>query len=237
MGEKKTLIEKLNYIQTKLVAPKGQKNDFGHYKYRSCEDILLAVKPLLVETGCTITISDEIVCIPASRETVVVETKDAKGIPIKEVHNTDRWYVKARATLSFGTEKFFVNGYARESMNKKGMDDAQITGATSSYARKYALNGLLAIDDTKDADATNRHGKEETKKPATKEPEKIEPVKTAKDIAKADVLAIVSLNFKTKEDFDKWCEKKVIKTKIKDMTEGELSQMLDLLVSEFEEKK
>ena len=126
----------LNKIQKELKAPKSQKNTFGNYNYRSCEDILEAVKPLLGEA--VLTISDEIVNLG------------------------DRFYVKATATISQGTENVSVSAYARESLEKKGMDSAQITGATSSYARKYALNGLFCIDDTKDADNTNKHGKDES---------------------------------------------------------------------------
>lgn len=124
----------LNKIQKELKAPKGQENTFGKYKYRSCEDILEAVKPLLGDAVLTIT--DDIVMIG------------------------DRFYVKATATIYEGEERAAVCAFARESLDKKGMDTAQITGATSSYARKYALNGLFCIDDTKDADSTNTHGKE-----------------------------------------------------------------------------
>lgn len=113
-------------IQAKLNAPKGQFNSFGKYKYRSCEDILSAVKPLL--NGSTLTISDEIVLIG------------------------DRFYVKATASLFDGETEAKTSAYAREPLEKKGLDASQITGSTSSYARKYALNGLFAIDDTKDAD-------------------------------------------------------------------------------------
>ena len=122
------LHEKLLAIQTKLKAPKGQYNSFGKYSYRSAEDILEAVKPLNTEQGVLLTITDE----------------------IKEVGG--RIYVVATATVSDGTDELKVSAFAREPENKKGMDDSQITGATSSYARKYALNGLYAIDDNKDAD-------------------------------------------------------------------------------------
>lgn len=124
-------------IQQKLNAPKSQYNSFGKYKYRSCEDILSAVKPLLKETGATLTLSDDIV--PASQ----------------------RIYVKATATLVTDSgEVYTTTAYAREDEVKKGMDGAQVTGAASSYARKYALNGLFCIDDTKDPDATNTHDQE-----------------------------------------------------------------------------
>ena len=140
---------KLMLIQASLKAPKNQKNAFGGYNYRSCEDILEAVKPLLYDTQTTLTVSDEMV----------------------EVWG--RIYVKATATLK-DCETWEIieqnTAYARESESKKWMDDSQITGATSSYARKYALNWLFCIDDVKDADATNTHGKEEkaTKKSETK---------------------------------------------------------------------
>lgn len=129
-------MEKLRLIQAALKAPKNQFNKFGGYKYRSTEDILEAVKPLLAEHECTLTITDEIVLIG------------------------DRYYVKAMAAIFSGEENAYTIAYAREAETKKGMDESQITGAASSYARKYALNGLFLIDDAKDADSTN-NGKEE----------------------------------------------------------------------------
>lgn len=140
------IIEKLAAVQAALKAPKSQRNNFGNYNYRSCEDILEAVKPLLVKQGLALTISDEITAVG------------------------ERIYVKATATLFDGKETMTVSAYAREEESKKGMDASQVTGAASSYARKYALNGLFCIDDTKDADATNTHGKEETE--TKKEPAK-----------------------------------------------------------------
>lgn len=132
------IMKKLMYIQQTLRAPKGQRNTFGNYNYRSCEDILEAVKPLLSETGAALTISDEITEIGG------------------------RVYVKATATLwDIETGATVQNtAFAREPEDKKGQDASQITGAASSYARKYALNGLFCIDDVKDADATNKHGKD-----------------------------------------------------------------------------
>ena len=139
-----TIYAELSRIQKELKAPKNQRNAFGGYNYRSCEDILEAVKPLL--NDCSLTVSDEIVAIG------------------------DRFYVKATARLSLSAEDYVQNiAFAREPLAKKGMDEAQVTGATSSYARKYALNGLLAIDDTKDADATNDHGKSNDNNDFTKE--------------------------------------------------------------------
>jgi len=116
-------------IQAKLKAPKGQFNNFGKYKYRSCEDIVEAVKPLLAEAGYHLILSDDIIAVG------------------------DRVYVKATATVFNGTDVLgTATAFAREPQDKKGMDASQITGTASSYARKYALNGLFAIDDTKDAD-------------------------------------------------------------------------------------
>lgn len=134
------LHEKLLAIQTKLKAPKGQYNSFGKYSYRSAEDILEAVKPLNAEQGVLLTITDE----------------------IKEIGG--RVYVVATATVSDGTDELKVSAFAREPENKKGMDESQITGATSSYARKYALNGLYAIDDNKDAD-TDEHKQQQENAP------------------------------------------------------------------------
>jgi hypothetical protein len=127
----KNLIEKLVLIQSELKAPKGQTNKFGGYKYRSCEDILEALKPHLKEQGLFLSITDELV---------------AQG---------NRYYIKASAIITDGVDRWSVDGWAREEEVKKGMDSSQITGASSSYARKYALNGLFGIDDTKDSDATN----------------------------------------------------------------------------------
>ena len=130
--------EKLMTVQTKLRAPKGQYNSFGKYSYRSCEDILEALKPLLAEVGAIINISDE-----------------AKLLG-------DRHYIEATAMfIDVKTgDSVVARALAREACIKKGMDDSQITGASSSYARKYALNGLFGIDDNKDADSTNTHGKD-----------------------------------------------------------------------------
>ena len=125
---------KLHKIQKELKAPKGQNNDFGKYKFRSCEDILEGVKKVLPE-GVTVSLSDEMVFIG------------------------DRYYVKATAIVADETDSLQTTAFARETDSKKGMDLAQVTGSASSYARKYALNGLFAIDDTKDAD-TNEHRKQ-----------------------------------------------------------------------------
>lgn len=148
------IVEKLINIQQELKAPKNQRNNFGGYNYRSCEDILEAVKPLLKANKCALTISDELVSVG------------------------ERFYIRATATLTDAENKddYFSNtAYAREAETKKGMDESQITGACSSYARKYALNGLFCIDDVKDADATNDHGKSEAKAEAKTEAQKASP--------------------------------------------------------------
>ena len=154
------LVTKLSGIQQRLKAPKGQVNKFGGYKYRSCEDILEAVKPLLGD--CVLTISDD----------------------IREIGG--RVYVEATARLTDGSDVVEVKALAREAEVKKGMDESQITGAASSYARKYCLNGLFCIDDTKDADATNDHK---------------DPV-----IDESQLAVIYDLLDKTDSDIDKFCK-------------------------------
>ncbi len=128
------LHERLVKIQQELKAPKSNRNEFAGFNYRSCEDILESVKPLLGD--CSLVIKDELLMIG------------------------ERYYVKATATMGDGNNFIYSAAYAREEESKKGMDGAQITGAASSYARKYALNGLFAIDDTKDPDTQDNSKKE-----------------------------------------------------------------------------
>jgi len=143
-------MKELIKIQSQLKAPKNLYNGFGKYKYRSAENILEAVKPLLAENECTLTISDEIVLVG------------------------DRFYIRATATLrNKSGECEATTAYAREAEEKKGMDDSQITGTASSYARKYALGGLFCLDDNQDADALN------TSEEYTKKSEKKTPVNSA----------------------------------------------------------
>ena len=132
-------MENLQKIQAELKAPKNQRNNFGKYNYRSCEDILEAVKPLLKKYNCTLTISDE----------------------IKELGNI--LFVESVAVISDGENQVHAKAQAGIDPNSKGMDIAQSFGSSSSYSRKYALNGLFLIDDTKDADSTNTHGKATSK--------------------------------------------------------------------------
>ena len=153
------IYEKLLKAQVELKAPKGQYNSFGKYKYRSCEDILEALKPVLDKLKLALFISDEIVEVGGSYK---VSKKDETKDEI--VESKGRKYVKATITLvniEKTDEIIKTSALAREEETKKGMDGSQITGASSSYARKYALNGMFMIDDTKDSDSTNTHGKEE----------------------------------------------------------------------------
>lgn len=190
------IYEKLQTIQTKLKAPKSQRNNFGNYNYRNCEDILEAVKPLLAEVKAALTITDEIVVIG------------------------DRYYVKATATLYDAEECSTLTNtaYAREEESKKGMDGSQVTGASSSYARKYALNGLFAIDDTKDSDTTNTG--DSTEKTA-QEP-KLD--KVLLDKAK-------SLNIEL-ENIAKYLKKDV-----KDLTNADLKKCIDTKLKALAEKQ
>ena len=128
MEENLSLVQKVVLVQDELKAPKGQFNKFGNYKYRSCEDIVESVKPILKKYNIMLNLSDEMVLIG------------------------ERYYIKAVAGLTDGTDVIQSVAYAREPQELKGMSESQITGTASSYARKYALNGLLAIDDTKDPD-------------------------------------------------------------------------------------
>ena len=165
------LTQKLISIQSRLVAPKGQLNKFGNYKYRSCEDILEAVKPLLKESGIALIIHDEIVQLG------------------------DRFYIKAIAEISDGENTISVQAFAREALVKKGMDESQITAATSSYARKCALNGLFCIDDTKDADSTNKHnGNGSSEKISEKELSDLLDMINSVDSTEAKVLAYMKLD-------------------------------------------
>ncbi len=178
----KELIE----IQNELKAPKNQKNTFGKYMYRSAEDILESVKPLLKKYNCHLTISDEMVAL------------------------RERYYVKATATLAKEGESISTTAYAREEESKKGMDSSQLTGSTSSYARKYALNGLFCIDDTKDSDFTNTHGKEAKPTPWVATPKEtveielkdaINVLNKCKDVASVDEVVKAYKTLWTNQDF------------------------------------
>ena len=164
------LSEILVSIQANLNAPKNQYNTFGKYSYRSCEDILEAVKPLL--GGSVLTISDELINVG------------------------ERYYVQATAKLQLGEEYFFATAFAREAVSKKGMDEAQITGAASSYARKYALNGLFLIDDNKDTDIRDNSN--------TPNPQPPKKFKEPEIITMENVFELSKLIEDTNTDIDKF---------------------------------
>lgn len=167
--------EKLLNIQQELKAPKGQYNSFGKYKYRSCEDILEAVKPILAKYKTVLSISDEVLMVG------------------------DRFYIKATATLSDAEsdETISNTALAREEVEKKGQDASQITGTASSYARKYCLNGLFLIDDTKDADTDEYH--KQTNKP--------QPLKEASEQECKDELNDLWERAGGKDGFEDWYKK------------------------------
>lgn len=174
------MIKELQKIQSELKAPKGQYNSFGKYKYRSCEDILEAVKPILAKYGCCLTLSDSIEQIG------------------------ERIYLKAKATIKNADgETEGVTAFAREPEDKKGMDPSQITGTASSYARKYALNGLFCIDDTKEADTDEYTAQKKTEEARDSLIDEIK-VKTVREVMKQKGFTTKE---KEKEFFNKPVEK------------------------------
>lgn len=196
-------MKELMEIQKVLKAPKGQFNSFGKYKYRSCEDILEAVKPLCYENGCTLTLSDELVFMGS------------------------RYYIKATATLKSKNESETVTAYAREEEDKKGMDGSQITGTASSYARKYALNGLFCIDDTKDAD-TDAYTAQTRKKDAPKEDLKAIAPDIDAPASKAEVNKVVNIITSKGYDPKAFCAEHGIYT-LKGITNAEVGTLLNAL--------
>ncbi len=194
-------------IQNELKAPKSQYNEFGKYFYRSCEDILEGLKPVLIKYKATVTITDEIVLIG------------------------DRYYVKATAALIDVEkgDKVEVSAYAREDEQKKGMDVSQLTGSTSSYARKYALNGLFAIDDTKDSDA-NKHGQEKkqnTQKQADEPKKDINSLATDKQI-KAIYALLKNKNY-SEESLKNYINTAYNKDSVAELTKQEASDVIQIL--------
>jgi len=183
-----TVHQKLLNIQHALKCNKGQYNSFGKYYYRSCEDILESVKPICYANKCVLTVSDEIELIG------------------------DRYYIKSTATLTDieSGEKYSNSAFAREEAEKKGMDGSQITGTASSYARKYCLNGLFCIDDTKDADTNEYH-------------QQVQPRTTSKELAELEALA------KRKgADLGKCAEYFKVKS-VKDLTAAQLKKVKEQL--------
>lgn len=203
------IYQSLNYIQSNLKAPKGQYNSFGKYNYRSCEDILEGVKPHLQETKTCLVISDEIVTIGE--------------------HN----YIKATATLYSADGGAVANSaFAKEPLEKKGMDPSQITGATSSYARKYALNGLFCIDDTKDAD-TDEYATKTTQtkaKPKAPETNTIREKRVKEEYLKSitQQMGIKQINPKL---ISEYINKTFKKKTSNELTEDELKALYDWITS------
>ena len=184
--------EKLIAIQSELKAPKSQYNSFGKYAYRNCEDILEALKPLLKEHKSTIYIADEIVTV------------------------LDRFYIKATVTFIDAEtgEKIINTAYAREEECKKGMDGSQVTGASSSYARKYALNGMFAIDDTKDSDFTNTTTKGDNPGLSEAQIKRLLAIASKVNISADDVKKVVAKSFgvqdlrkMNKQQYDEICSR------------------------------
>ena len=195
-----SIAERLRKVQLELKAPKGQTNTFGKYKYRSCEDILEALKPLLNEYELTIVISDDIVQIG------------------------DRYYIKATVQVYNGDKVVETYALAREEEEKKGMDAAQITGSASSYARKYALNGLFAIDDTKDADS------QDNREHVSKPPAKKDEVEWAKnwEIKNIQIAARKVIGNKPEVELDTWIEN-TLNIRLKQMPRAWVKPALDRL--------
>ncbi len=205
------IYQKLLKIQQELKAPKNMYNSFGNFSYRNCEGILDALKPLLAETKTVILLTDNVSCI------------------------NNRYYVTATATLvdteSAEPQSVSITASAREEETKKGMDGSQITGASSSYARKYALNGLFAIDDVRDSDTTNHYGKD-TPKTQSKTAVKLTPAPTTVDIEKHEFVmpsgahkgkTVKEVAQTDKEYLEKLLQEKEVSDALKNLIRAELN--------------
>lgn len=224
--KEKNILEKLSNIQNELKAPKGQRNSFGNYNFRSAEDIIEAVKPICKKYRTTLTLSDELVVLGTHTPTPYTENiwdKDAKQFKEEtRFSGSQRFYIKATATLydlDDGESKT-VTAYAREEETKKGMDGSQITGTASSYARKYALNGLFNIDDTKDADT------DEYQKQTKTVESKSETKPVTKPVSKATAKQIEMIKSLYKEEELKKALDIVKKNIIEDLTVMEASSLI-----------
>lgn len=164
---KLTILQKLNKIQTEVHVPKNQYNSFGKYKFRNCDDILEALKPTLKELGCVVLLSDDVINIDG------------------------RYYVQSTATLKDEEGEISTSAFAREEDSKKGFDSSQLTGSTSSYSRKYALNGLLALDDNKDSDETNKPNEKTT-------PQQTQPKEEVKWLSEVNLKKVLGVKDKEK---------------------------------------
>lgn len=189
----------LNQIQQQLKAPKSKRNSFGNYNYRSCEDILEAVKPLLGDS--ILLLSDEVIQVG------------------------ERYYIQATARFIDGENHTVVHGFARESEDKKGMDDSQITGAASSYARKYALNGLFLIDDNKDADTDEYQNH---KKSLEIEDEKLEKISSVMETRILNIMKLDKTSDQANALFKDFCKEFKLK-KISDLKNGQFPDAIKWL--------
>lgn len=198
----------LTEIQNELKAPKNQYNSFGKYKYRSCEDILEALKPLLLKHKATLIINDE----------------------IQEMGT--RIYVKAICTFVVGDEKIQTTAIAREEESKKGMDGSQVTGASSSYARKYALNGLFLIDDTKDADTDEFKEQGKKKQESESKPK-------GQDLTKEQINILYSMASEkgfTQKDIQNVISKSFNKRSVTELSQTEYNEILDRMEKSTQKK-
>lgn len=200
------MIKKLLNVQSALKAPKNQRNAFGNYNYRSCEDILEAVKPLLAQQGLVLTITDSI-----------------------EMVGT-RVYVKATATVTDGEKSISTEAFAREADGRKGMDESQVTGSASSYARKYALNGLFCIDDTKDADTMKpEEAPKQAQKPQAAPKAKANPKTNPKAAGKNEMLKAVADKAKSQhispDDIKEVMKRKYGKATSSELTDAEAADL------------
>ena len=219
MSEGKSIYAALQAVQRDLKAPKAQQNTFGKYKYRSAEDILEAVKPLLNDNGLILTLDDDVVVVG------------------------DRFYIKVTATVidSVTGDNIITHALAREPLVKKGMDDSQITGTASSYARKYALNGLFAIDDTKDADTDEYTAQTSQNRAGAAKPSNAGTYKGGTN-TELRAKAMHALNEKMKAigctaaEVSALAGVKIGKTSTKDMSVGEISTLANNLESWIQEQ-
>lgn len=237
----KNVLNKLFKIQQELKVPKNQRNTFGNYNYRNCEDIMEASKPLCAENNCLLTCSDEIVVFGEHNPYLYEEKYYDKDLKKENTRTNStgqqRFYVQATATLYDldSDESISVTAYAREEETKKGMDVSQITGASSSYARKYALNGLLQLDDNKDAD-TDEYKKQQGKgkqekssteeeKPSTEEEKPSVEMITEEQV---ELLHVLLAKLNNEEAKQKLYEKFKIKSS-KELTKKNATTMIDFL--------
>jgi len=235
--------EKLQKIQCELKAPKNLFNKFGNYKYRNAEGICEAVKPMLEKYKLVLTMTDEIVLVgqhtPIQWEHTEYDSYKKKDVQVMSIFSDQRFYIKALVTLT-DTESensITVSAFARESEVKKGADESQITGTASSYARKYALNGLFLLDDTKDADSDEFHKAAEKKEEPKQKPNDHDVVPT-EDFKAAEKITPTEIKVVEKMLADlKWKVEDVFSKPIADLTKEEYGKALQALRTNLEKLK